>query len=152
MTFTELLALDASTSSNSPATRVKPTPTSSKSKPVPRDTTTPRHQDTTVSVHHDTKPPAAHGTTLSRSRDIVAPSLVRRLRKRVRRLGKEAATYRFTRQEKTHLADLIYAYGRRGYRTSENEVVRIGVNWLLADYERRGEESVLHRMLKALHD
>lgn len=87
-----------------------------------------------------------------RPTDVVTPRLVRRLRKRVRPLGKEAATYRFTRAEKEGLAELVYSYGRRGCRTSENELVRIGLNWLLADHALRGEESVLHRTLKALHD
>ena len=78
--------------------------------------------------------------------------MVQRLRKAVKHLGKEAATYRFTEEEKEALADAVYTYGRQKYRTSENEIVRIGINWLLEDYQASGEESVLHKVLEALHE
>ena len=87
---------------------------------------------------------------VSRHRGTTTPSLVRQLRKTVKVLGKEAATHRFTREEKDHLADIVYTYGRQGFRTSENEVVRIGVNWLLVEYGANGKGSVLHRVLRAL--
>ena len=80
----------------------------------------------------------------------MAASTVRSLRKAVRVIGKEAATHRFTSQEKDQLADIVYTYGRQGYRTSENEVVRIGVNWLIVDYQENGRQSVLHKAMKAL--
>jgi hypothetical protein len=73
-----------------------------------------------------------------------------RIRTAVRRLGKEAATHRFTVEEKRALGEIVYRYGRRGWRTSENEVVRVAVNWLLADHRERGERSLLHRVLAAL--
>ena len=87
---------------------------------------------------------------VSRHRGTTTPSLVRQLRKMVKVLGKEAATHRFTREEKDRLADIVYTYGRQGFRTSENEVVRIGVNWLLEEYQANGKGSILHRVLRAL--
>lgn len=84
------------------------------------------------------------------SDDTVAASL-ETMRKAVKQIGKEAATHRFTTQEKNVLADIVYTYTRQGYRTSENEITRIAVNWLILDYQERGEQSVLARMLEALH-
>jgi len=96
--------------------------------------------------------PRNHDTTVSRSREAVASDAVQRIRKATRQIGKEAATHRFTQEEKEALADIIYSYGRLGLKTSENEVVRIAVNWLLADHGALGEKSLLHRVLKALKE
>ena len=104
----------------------------------------PRIQESVVSNNRDTMPPRNHDTT--------TPSMVELVRKAVKRVGKEAATYRFSPEEKQHLADIVYTYGRQGYRTSENEITRIAVNWLLWDYQEQGAQSVLARLLDALHD
>lgn len=73
------------------------------------------------------------------------------IRKAVKQLGKELSTHRFTTEEKTALSDIVYTYSRQGIRTSENEITRIGVNWLLVDYQQNGVNSVLARMLERLH-
>ena len=73
------------------------------------------------------------------------------IRKVVKQLGKEATFSRFTQEEKTSLGDVVYTYKRSGIRTSENEVIRIAVNWLLADYHNDGQNSVLARVLTGLH-
>ena len=73
------------------------------------------------------------------------------MRAAVKLIGKEAATYRFTAEEKKALADLVYTYKRQGIRTSENEITRISVNFILADYEANGENSLLHKVLSALN-
>lgn len=94
-------------------------------------TMTPRYHDTMASRHHDT--------------------IVGVIRKAVREYGKEAATHRFTADEKKAIADIIYSYKRRGIRTSENQVARIAVNFIVSDYRENGENSVLHRALEALN-
>jgi hypothetical protein len=99
-------------------------------------TMTPRKNDTVVPRHHDT----------------VIPPIIEQVRRAVKQFGKEAATHRFTQEEKQELADIIYTYSRRGYRTSENEIARIAINWLVLDYKENGEESVLVKALKALND
>ena len=73
------------------------------------------------------------------------------IRKAVKRLGKEATFCRFTQEEKNALGDIIYTYKRNGVRTSENEVVRIAVNWLLANYRDDGQNSVLAQVLDKLN-
>jgi hypothetical protein len=109
-------------------------------RPQPRrDTMTPRHHDTTVSSNHDT-------TTLSLDTDIFEV-----VRKAVKQIGKEAATHRFTLEEKNLLTDIEYTYKRRGTRTSENEIARIAINYIIAEYHQNGEESILAKILKRLN-
>jgi hypothetical protein len=47
------------------------------------------------------------------------PKATSLVRKAVKQIGKEAATHRFTLDEKNLLADIEYTYKRRGIRTSE---------------------------------
>ena len=83
--------------------------------------------------------------------EVTIAATLETIRKTVRQVGKEAATHRFTAEEKTVLSDIVYTYNRQGYKTSENEITRIAVNWLLVDYKERGALSVLARMLECLH-
>ena len=69
----------------------------------------------------------------------------------VKQIGKEAATHRFTLEEKNILADIEYSYRRQGIRTSENEIARIAVNYLSQDYRINGETSILAKVLKLLN-
>lgn len=105
-----------------------------------RDTVIPRHHDTMTPRYHDTTIPRVHG---------VAIELVR---KAVREFGKEAATHRFTADEKKQITDLIYTYKSRGVKTSENEIARIAINFIVEDYRENGETSVLHKILEALNE
>jgi hypothetical protein len=85
-----------------------------------------------------------------RHQDTVTPDMVETVRKAVKQIGKEAATHRFTREEKQAIADIVYTYARQGHRCTENEITRIAVNWLLQDYRNSGAESILHKVLAAL--
>ena len=91
-----------------------------------------RHRDTTVSRYQDTT--------------------IEAIRRVVRAPGKEAATYRLSQDEKSAVADIVYTYKRQGVRTSEIEISRIALNFILGDYDENGDESVLARALKALHE
>src|SRR5206468_12016324 len=103
----------------------------------------PHHPAATASSNHDTLPPRHH--------DTVIPSTLETIRKAVKQIGKEAATHRFTGDEKRKIAEIVYSYERQGYRTSENEITRIALHWLLQDYQRDGVQSVLARLLESLH-
>lgn len=103
----------------------------------------PRNQAMPVAHHQESLQPAPHAPML--------PISLESIRKIVRQFGKEAATYRLTEEEKQHLADIVYTYKRRGYRTSDNELARVAINWLILDYQDQGEQSVLARVLEALH-
>ena len=106
---------------------------------VSRDTMTPRHHDTTVSRNHATMTPLPEADVF----EVV--------RKAVKQIGKEAATHRFTLEEKNLLADIEYTYKRQGIRTSENEITRIAINYVIAEYKQNGEESILAKILKRLN-
>ena len=73
------------------------------------------------------------------------------VRKAVKQVGKEAATHRFTLEEKNLLTDIEYTYKRQGIRTSENEITRIAINYIIAEYKQNGEESILAKILKRLN-
>lgn len=99
------------------------------------------------SLYRDTKQPRHHATMPSRYRDTT----IGFIRAAVKVFGKEAATHRWTVEEKQAVADLVYTYGRQNIRTTENEISRIGVNFLIEDYKRNGENSLLHKVLTALN-
>jgi hypothetical protein len=93
----------------------------------------------TTPPQHDTVIPRYHDTT------------VEAVRLAVKEYGKEAATHRFTKKEKEAVAAIIYTLKRQGIKTSENEIARIAVNFVVEDYEARGEESFLARVIQALN-
>jgi hypothetical protein len=97
----------------------------------------------TVSRNHDTTGPGTAEPTDSDTLEIV--------RRAVRVLGKEAATYRFTQEEKRALASIVYAYKERGVRTSENEITRIALNYLIDQHRQHGTDSILARVLALLN-
>lgn len=103
-----------------------------------RDTVIPRHHDTEVASHHNTMKPSYHDT-------------VHQVRKAVKEIGKEAATHRFTMQEKQALAELIYRYRQQGIKTTENEIARIALNYLIEDFRQAGQASILERVLRELN-
>ena len=140
MTFNELLKLDKGAETTQrdrkapekpqESAKAVPSPTQSKPKAKPHDT------------EREAAPP--------RHRGITTPAMVKGIRKAVKQLGKEAATHRFTREEKDAIARIVFTYGQQGIRTCENEIARIGINWLLQDYQANGKGSMLHKVLAAL--
>jgi len=78
-------------------------------------------------------------------------TMVETIRKAVKVIGKEAATYRFTRDEKKALAETIYAFRLRDIRISENEIARIAINFLFSDHLINKKESIIERVVEALN-
>jgi hypothetical protein len=103
--------------------------------------------DTVIPRHHDTMQPSNHETTLPDQDERIEE----KVRKAVKQIGKEAATHRFTLEEKNALADIEYSYKRQGIRTSENEITRIAMNYFVEDYRLNGENSLLAKVLKLLN-
>ena len=133
-------APDGETSAQKPAPGSELPPAPQKKEPLSsRDTMTPRHHDTMQPRNHDTTPPR-------QELDIIEV-----VRKAVKQIGKEAATHRFTLEEKHLLADIEYTYKRQGIRTSENEITRIAINYFIEDYKQHGEESMLAKILIKLN-
>ena len=78
-------------------------------------------------------------------------SMIEAIRKTVKSLGKEVAFTRLTPEEKGRLADIVYTYKRQGIKTSENEINRIAINFLIEDFNKNGKESVLAKVIEALN-
>ncbi len=122
-----------------PARERKTSPVEPARREMPKARQQPRPVEAISSSNRDTMASRYHGEA------------VETIRRAVRVVGKEAATYRFSPEEKARMADLIYTYKRQGIRTSENEVSRIALNFIFQDYEENGEGSVLAKVLEALN-
>jgi hypothetical protein len=82
---------------------------------------------------------------------LTQETIIETIRKAVKDIGKDSATYRFTPEEKKALLELGFSYKMQGYKTSENELTRIAINFLLEDQRQNGRNSVLQRVLDALN-
>ena len=103
--------------------------------------------DIVIPWYHETMTPSNHDTMVSaQEQDILEI-----VRKAVRQVGKEAATQRLTLEEKQALADIEYSYQRQGIRTSGNEIARIAINYVIEDYRKNGENSILAQALHKLN-
>ena len=98
--------------------------------------------------NHATTIPSNHDTVIPRHHDTATIEIVR---KALKIFGKEAATHRFTLEEKQTLAKIIFTFRQKNLRTSENEITRIAINWLMLDYKKSEEKSILHQALLALN-
>ena len=78
-------------------------------------------------------------------------AVIEYIRQAVRQTGKEAGTYRITREEKKALLELCYSFRLAGIRTSENEITRIALNYLIHDYKSNKKNSILERVIEAIH-
>lgn len=107
------------------------------------DTVTPRHHDTNT----DTTIPRNHETVIPATAD----EMLEEVRKAVKQIGKEAATQRLTLEEKKALKAIEFTYGQQGILTSGNEIIRIGMNYILKDYQKNGENSILAKVLHRLN-
>jgi len=144
------------------STRPRPVPESTPDPAVPDDPAGPvaAAEQTPVpsqrAGQRTQRRPASRGTTVARNHDTNASDQVTNgtlesVRRAVRTLGKEAATYRFTQDEKRVLASIVYAYKEQGVRTSENEITRIALNYLFDEYQQNGQHSILARVLTLLN-
>ena len=142
-TYTKLLQLDKK--QVKPKTSSKPSAAKEQSPPKKQSK---KKAKTVVSRNHGTMTPRHHGTTVSRYHDTTTEAI----RKAVKQIGKEAATHRYTEAEKKAIANIVFTYRNQGIFTSENEISRIAINFVIEDFEQNGEESILAKCLKALND
>lgn len=93
-------------------------------------------------------------SSLGAERAIALPSVdadtVETIRQVIKVPGREVSYLRLTPEEKADLSDIVYTYKRQGQKTSETEINRIALNYLLLDYREHGQQSVLARVLAAL--
>ncbi len=121
-----------------PPTSVEPPRTQKVNKAPKKATTTPSNRDTVIPRHHDV-------TTDSNDDYIEA------VRKAVKPLGEKAATHRFTADEKDAIADIVYALKKKGVSTSENEITRIAINYLIWEHRQSKQASILARVIERLN-
>ena len=133
----------------SPEDRKTPLPT-----PLPYEHPQPEQQntpDTVIPRHHDTNV----DTTIPSNRDTTIPEtedeMLEAVRKAVKQIGKEPATQRLTLEEKQALRAIEFTYAQQGITTSGNEIIRVGMNFILKDYQKNGENSILAKVLKRLN-
>jgi hypothetical protein len=88
--------------------------------------------------HQSTMPPCNHNTNIEM------------VRKAVKNIGKEAATYRLTKKEKQDLLEIIFNYRSKGYKISENEIARISLNYCINDFQSDPLKSILNDVIEAL--
>jgi len=134
--------------------QAKPRRRKATTKKADAPSTTPEAETAATEVTSQATP---EPTAAAKSTDVVpSPTtsqveLVETIRKNVKQLGKESAFCRFTEEEKSALGDIVYKYKRNGIRTSENEVVRIAVNWLLETHCSNEQNSLLAQVLAKLN-
>jgi hypothetical protein len=106
--------------------------------PPKQPTEKPSNRDTVIPRHHDTKTEG----------EVDAIEVVR---KAVKPLGEKAATHRFTANEKDRVADIVYAQKKKGVITSENEITRIALNYLIWEHQQNKTSSILATVLERLN-
>jgi hypothetical protein len=102
-----------------------------------------------VGTTEETIPPSNQDTTTPRYHDTIT---IEEIRKAVKDFGKEAATHRFTVAEKEAIAEAIFKFKKEGVKTSENEIARIAVNFVIKEHVKNRNTSLLSMVLKALNE
>jgi hypothetical protein len=75
------------------------------------------------------------------------PETIEALQRALKTVGKEIFYARVAPDEKRRVDETVFALKQAGVRTSVNEVGRIALNYLMADHEAHGEQSILSRVL-----
>jgi hypothetical protein len=114
-------------------------------KPIPEALPSVQTTPTLQASKHASIDASKHASTLV----LDADSKV--IYKTLKLIGKEVLYVRLTQEEKNQVTDIEYTYQRQGIKTSGNEIGRIALNFLLADYKANGEQSILAKMLAELH-
>ncbi len=74
-------------------------------------------------------------------------STVQRVCDRVNEPATITNSFRYTEEELSTLTDVLYDIGkRRGAKLTKQDVARLGLNFVLQDYEARGEASLLGQL------
>ena len=133
-----------------------PTPTAPASvAPVDPVTETPTKGSRAKSASPRASRPASapadeHASELASMLASVESETIEAIRKVVKTQGREVSFIRLTPEEKAQVSDIVYTYKRQGQKTTENQINRIAINYLLHDYHEHGEQSVLARVLASL--
>jgi hypothetical protein len=113
--------------------------------PVPHEqpSRTPARQQAPVPASEKASTVAS---TLADDRDIIEA-----IRKVVKHVGKDPLFVRVTEREKRQIQDIAYSYNTQGITTTDNQLCRIAINYMLEDYQANGKQSILALVLEALN-
>jgi len=101
--------------------------------------------------HHIKKARNHHNDSPAGKKVIHPDDRIAIITKSMREVGKEGCTYRLTKREKTALIEIIYNFRMRSIRVSENEIVRIAINFLIKDFQGNKTQSFLGRIIEFMH-
>jgi hypothetical protein len=127
------------------------------SKPVPteQDTKLATEKESNKSTTSDVTTSRNHESNMARRRDVssaVDDDFIEEVRKAVRLVGTNNSSHRLTNEEKEAITDIIYALKKKGLNTNENQIARIAIDYLIADFRKNKQSSFLTRMLERLND
>jgi hypothetical protein len=94
-----------------------------------------KRSDSTIARKQDSKIASTHASMLAK------------ITKAIREVGKEVSYTRLTRDEKKQIVEIIYTFRSEGVKLSENELMRIALHVVLEDYKSNKSNSILHKML-----
>lgn len=114
--------------------------------PPPTRSSSSRKRPVRQSSREDSRDASELASTLASHPD----EMVAAIRKVVRTSGREVSYVRLTAEEKAVLGDIVYTFKKQGKKTTENEINRIAVNFLLEDYRVNGANSILVKVIDSL--
>ena len=124
-------------------------------KPIPNQASSPIYLPAKKKNDTVDRSESNHASIDASTLAYVQDDIVETVRKTVKQVGRDTLYVRLTADEKHQVASVVYAlnevYRGESRKTSENEIGRIGVNFLLEDHKVNGKQSVLARVLAALH-
>ncbi len=83
----------------------------------------------------------------NRKKSSYQNNIIKEIRKMISEIGKESSTYRISKGEKKLLLSIIYELRMNGIKTSENQMIRIGLNYVVQDYLKSKGNSMLLKTL-----
>jgi hypothetical protein len=111
---------------------------------MPEKEEEPSKRDNTPVVQEDSKLSSEQASMLASKHD----SVLAKVKARVREVGREVSYTRLTTEEKRQIMEVIYSLrSTNNIKTTENELMRVAINFLLEDYCLQKEESILFKIL-----
>jgi hypothetical protein len=151
-------ALSTPTPEQSPVQELEETNKKNLENTKPTDQPSPKNNDAIeatmpplINASKQTNIQASNNASMQASKhSFNQESIIETIRKAVRIVGRDTATFRFTPEEKKAILELSFSYKMQGYKATENELIRIAVNFLLEDQKQNGRNSVLQKVIDAL--
>lgn len=97
-----------------------------------------------------TLPPSAQDTMSAPTPPAGIEASIRdRLRQQLEQDHPLHLSYRFAREEIDALRDIVYELEvKRDLRITRNDIIRVGLNWVIDDYRAHGKDSLLMLVLR----